>query len=82
MKHKKRRRTATVDETAEILGIGRNLAYEAVRCGQIPNVRIGGRYLVPLSALERFLGDAQRAGGDQSGYRRGTSLDDDPEDAA
>jgi excisionase family DNA binding protein len=54
-----RRMTLTVNETAERLGIGRNQAYEAVRNGQIPAIRIGKRLLVPEAALERLLaGDA------------------------
>lgn len=49
------RQTATVEEAARILGIGRNSAYEAVRQGTIPVIRIGRRILVPLAALERLL---------------------------
>jgi excisionase family DNA binding protein len=50
-----RRMTLTVNETAERLGIGRNQAYEAVKNGQIPAIRIGKRLLVPEAALERLL---------------------------
>ncbi len=49
------RMTLTVDEAAKALGIGRGLAYEAVRRGEIPTVRIGRRLLVPRVALERLL---------------------------
>ncbi len=49
------RQTLTVEETAEILGIGRNSAYEAVRQGRLPVVRMGKRYLVPKAALEEML---------------------------
>ncbi len=52
----------TVEEAAEVLGIGRGLAYEQARCflasgGRtgIPTVRIGKRYVVPVDALRRFL---------------------------
>ncbi len=45
----------TVSEAACRLGIGRNSAYEAVRRGEIPTIRIGKRILVPVSALERLL---------------------------
>ena len=48
-------RTYTVDEAAELLGISRNGAYEGVRSGQIPSIRIGKRILVPKAALERML---------------------------
>ena len=49
------RQTYTVPEAAEILGIGRTAAYQAVRTGDIPTVRIGRRLSVPVKALERPL---------------------------
>ena len=49
------RLTFTVEEVAHVLGIGRNSAYEAVRRGEIPAVRLGRRLLVPKAALERLL---------------------------
>ncbi len=50
----------TVDETAARLGISRPTAYEGVRTGTIPSVKIGRRILVPIAALERMLqGGAQ-----------------------
>lgn len=53
-------RTLTVDEAAKILGISRNLAYELVRLGQIPSVRLGRRIVVPRAALERLLEEVVR----------------------
>ena len=47
--------TLTVTECAKLLGIGRNSAYEAVRNGEIPVIRIGKRLLVPRQALEKML---------------------------
>jgi excisionase family DNA binding protein len=44
-----------VDDVARVLGIGLTTAYEAVRCGQIPSVRVGRRFLVPKAALARLL---------------------------
>ena len=55
------RRTLTVPEAARVLGIGRSAAYEAVRTGEIPVVRIGKRILVPRVALDRLLETAQGA---------------------
>ncbi len=49
----------TIPETAKILRIGRNSAYEAARRGQIPTIKIGGRVLVPRKALERLLAEAK-----------------------
>ena len=50
--------TLSVEETAKVLGIGRNSAYEGVRTGEIPSIRIGKRILVPRLALERILENA------------------------
>jgi len=47
--------TFTVEETAKILGIGRNSAYEAVARGEIPVIKVGKRLLVPKAALEKLL---------------------------
>jgi excisionase family DNA binding protein len=56
------RLTVTVSEAAEMLGISRALAYEAVRRGDIPHIRIGRRVVVPTVALTRLLASA--IGGD------------------
>lgn len=52
------RQTVTVEEAAQILGIGRNSAYEAVRRGELPAIRIGRRFVIPKAALERLLAAA------------------------
>jgi excisionase family DNA binding protein len=50
----------TVEETAARLGISRPSAYQGVRLGQIPSIRIGRRLLVPVAALERmFTGESK-----------------------
>ena len=49
------RLTFKIEEAAKLLGIGRNTAYEAVRTGTIPALRIGKRLVVPRQALERLL---------------------------
>ena len=49
------RKTLTVPEAGKALGIGRNQAYEAVRKGLIPSLKIGKRLLVPKAALDRLL---------------------------
>ena len=42
-------------EAAKILGIGRNVAYNAAKSGEIPVIQIGKRILVSRTALERLL---------------------------
>jgi excisionase family DNA binding protein len=45
----------SVEEAAMALGVSRGTAYEAVRSGQIPTVRLGRRLLVPIDALQALL---------------------------
>jgi len=47
--------TVTVNEAASILGISRGLAYEMVRSGKLPALRLGKRLLVPKGSLLRLL---------------------------
>jgi excisionase family DNA binding protein len=54
------RSTMSVDEAGQRLGISRNAAYQAVREGQIPSIRIGRRILVPKAAFERMLDGAEQ----------------------
>lgn len=49
------RLTLTIDETAKLLGIGRQLAYDRVKTGEIPVIKIGRRLVVPRRALEKLL---------------------------
>lgn len=58
------KRTVTIAEAAQILGIGRNQAYEAAHAGTLPTIAFGERgngrptrYVVPLAALERLLSE-------------------------
>jgi excisionase family DNA binding protein len=60
MEHKAERKTLTIPETAKVLGIGLNQAYEAARRGEIPTIKIGKRILVPVAALERKLRGSER----------------------
>ena len=53
------RLTMTVEEASEALGISRSLAYELVRQGEIPSLRLGRRIVVPVRVLEDLV---QRAG--------------------
>jgi excisionase family DNA binding protein len=50
------RLTLTVEEAAQLLGISRAFAYEAVRRGEIPSIKIGRRVLVPKAALHKLVG--------------------------
>lgn len=49
----------SVEQVATLLNISRALAYGAVRRGEIPRVRVGGRWLIPRAALEAWLNGTQ-----------------------
>lgn len=49
------RLTLTVPEVAEMVGVSRAHAYELIRLGRIPSIRLGRRLIVPRKALEDFL---------------------------
>lgn len=55
-----KRKTMTVPEAAEVLGISRNHAYEAAARGEIPSIRIGKRIVVPIDALNRMIAAASQ----------------------
>lgn len=42
----------TVHELREELRLGERAAYNALRSGQIPSVRVGGQWRIPRSALD------------------------------
>ena len=48
--------TGTVDEAAEVVGVCRNAAYEAVKSGEIPSMKFGKRIIVLWQPLLRKLG--------------------------
>lgn len=52
------RRTVSVAEFARIVGISRSLAYELVAQGRVRVVRINTRIVIPLSAIDEFLGSS------------------------
>ena len=52
------RLTYTVEEAGDLLGISRGSAYNLVRTGEIPALRMGRRLLVSRGALEDLLGHA------------------------
>jgi excisionase family DNA binding protein len=57
-----KRVTYSVDEAAKMLGISRNMAYQAVAAGKIPSIRIGERrILIPAAALDRMLSGSPTA---------------------
>ncbi len=54
------RLTLTIEEAGALLGISRALAYELVKRGELPSLRLGRRVVVPRKALEAFVEAATR----------------------
>lgn len=48
--------TLTVEQAAEILGVGRSTAYELVRCGDLKCIRLRRRIFMPVAHLAETLG--------------------------
>ena len=49
------RLTYTVPEVAEMLGISRSTAYECVRRGEIPALKLAGRVVISRVAFDALL---------------------------
>ena len=52
--------TLRVEDLMPILDIGRNTAYELVRCGKIRSIRIGRQLRIPKDALVEYLSSGNR----------------------
>ena len=48
--------TLTVEEAGIVLGVSRSHAYEMVRQGLLPAIRLGKRWLISKRALMQMLG--------------------------
>jgi excisionase family DNA binding protein len=51
------RATLSIAETSELLGLGINQTYTAARTGELPALRLGRSYRVPVPALLALLGE-------------------------
>ena len=59
----------SVTEIAELLGIGRSKAYELVRSGTVPSLRLGRRIVIPKLALSRFLAECAHQNPDEADHQ-------------
>lgn len=49
----------SVTNAAKLLGVGRTVTYELIRCGKLETANIGRRNLVRMSSIKRLVeGDA------------------------
>jgi len=50
-----RRLTLTVEEAGQVLGVSPSYAYELVRQGALPCMRLGRRIVIPVRALDALI---------------------------
>jgi DNA binding domain, excisionase family len=49
------KKTFSIKEAADYLGISRSLAYKLANDGEIPVIRLGTRWIIPKQKLDDFL---------------------------
>ena len=53
------KRTYSIPEAAQVLGISRSLAYELTRTGKLPIIKLGKkRKVIPIIAVEKMLNES------------------------
>jgi excisionase family DNA binding protein len=70
------RATVTVEQAAPILGVGRSTAYILARTGELPTLRLGRRFVVPVATLRRMLGELAQNDHDPAGNRAEVTTED------
>ncbi len=54
--------TYSVSEVSALLGVSIGKAYQLIRDNAIPNIKIGGRYVVPCEAFHSWINSACQGG--------------------
>ncbi len=49
----------SVEQLAQVLEIGKNYAYELVRCGEIQSIRVGHRFRIPKESVVAYISTPQ-----------------------
>jgi excisionase family DNA binding protein len=49
------KRALTIDESARAFSLSRSSLYELIKSGQLPDVKVAGRRLLPIDALEALI---------------------------
>jgi len=68
----------SVIEMAALLGIGRSKAYELIRSGTIPSLKLGRRIVIPKLALSQFLAECAYQNADEAAAQPGKSVTRQP----
>ena len=65
-----RQRLIPLGAAADMLGVGRSLAYSLVASGELRTIKIGRRRLVPVAAIDEFVARRMAESADQRGGGR------------
>ena len=49
----------SVEQLAQVLGVGKNYAYELVRSGAIQSIRVGHRFRIPKESVIAYISNPQ-----------------------
>lgn len=49
------KKTYTIDEAAQVIGISRSLAYRLAKEGKLPVIQLATKRVIPIAALDRWL---------------------------
>ena len=49
------RLAVSVNEAAELIGLGRDVTYRLVMSGEVPSFKVGTRRLVPIAGLREYV---------------------------
>ena len=60
------RAAVSVEEAGVRLGVSRSMVWKMVNSGTLRSVRAGKRRLVPISAINDFLGDGEESANDKT----------------
>lgn len=52
--------TLSIRQAAKILGVSKNVLYAAMRRGEIPFIKVGGRVVIAKALVEKLLADASQ----------------------
>lgn len=55
------RKTITVAETADYIGISKEQVYKMIREGEMPGVKVGRRVLIDKHSIDRWFADQEEA---------------------
>lgn len=54
------KKTYTISEAAQVIGISRSLAFRLAKEGKLPSIKLATKRLIPIAVLERWLEESTK----------------------